>query len=226
MENENNVQEINAEAVINDNFNKPEKKGKSCPIRPSTMLNAVLIIAVAVLYFLHFYGGKDQPSAAVSGNGSMKIAFFDTDTVFQNYKLVDELREDLNKERTRLEGIFNSRQAAFEGKVKNYQNNVKNNAVNAVQAQNAEAQLMKEREEIMKINEEYTQQLMVKESEIQKRITEEIIVYANAFNKKFGADYILGYTKGGPIIVVNPKMDVTKDILDGLNKEYTDKKGK
>ncbi len=222
MENENFTPEENKELepII-------EKKTRTCPLRPSMLFNIVLLVAVGVLYFLHFYTGKSVTGDVSQGNNTgAKIAFFDTDSVFQNYNSVDELREDLKKEKEKLEGSFNAKQASFEQKVKNYQNNVKSNIINATQAQNAENQLMKEREDIMKMNEEYTQQLMVKESEINKKITEDIIAYANKFNVSYGADYILGYTKGGPIIVVNKKMDVTKEIIEGLNKEHKTNKAK
>jgi outer membrane protein len=203
-----------------------ESKPRCCPIRPSTTLNIILIIAVGVLYFLHFYNPSKGGASASMSNGNLKVAFFNTDTVFQNYELVNQLRDELKKEKESLEGTFNSKQAAFEQKVKNYQTNLKNNVINQVQAQNAEAQLMKEREDIMKMNEQFTQQLVAKEADINKKITEDIIIYANKYNEKYGADYILGYTKGGPIIVTNPKMDVTKDITEGLNKAYKENKGK
>ncbi len=222
MENENIISEEN-----NQFQQENPKVPRKCVLRPSIVLNVVIFVAIAVLYFLHFYKPSAPQSANLSNNGvEAKIAFFNTDTVFQNYDLVDELGEDLKKEKEKLEGSFNAKQASFEQKVKNYQNNVKNNTINATQAQNAENLLMKEREEIMKMNEEFTQQLMVKEAEINKKITEDIIAYANKFNTKYGADYILGYTKGGPIIVVNEKMDVTKEIIEGLNKEHKEKKGK
>lgn len=203
-----------------------ESNPKCCPIRPSTTLNIILIIAVGVLYFLHFYNPSKGGATASMGNGTLKVAFFNTDSVFQNYELVNQLREEMKKEKESLEGTFNAKQAAFEQKVRNYQTNLKNNVITPIQAQNAEAQLMKEREDIMKMNEEFTQQLVAKEADINKKITEDIINYATKYNEKYGADYILGYTKGGPIIVTNPKMDVTKDITEGLNKAYKENKGK
>jgi outer membrane protein len=204
-----------------------ESTPKRCPIRPSTALNLLLLIAVAVLYFLHFYHPSTGAGAnATAGNGTLKVAFFNTDSVFQYYELVTQLRDELKKEKESLEGTFNAKQAAFEQKVKNYQTNLNNNVITPLQAKNAEAQLMKEREDIMKMNEEFTQQLVAKEADINKRITEDIINYANKYNEKYGADYILGYTKGGPIIVTNPKLDVTKEITEGLNKAYKENKGK
>ncbi len=223
-----NIEETPA-IKANDDLEKDnnEPKHKSCPIRPSVLINVILFVAVAVLYFLHFSNlSKGGAGASAVGTGNLKIAFFNTDSVFQNYELVNQLREEMKKEKESLEGTFNAKQAAFEQKVRNYQANLKNNVITAVQAQNAEAQLMKEREDIMKMNEEYTQQLVAKEADINKRITEDIIGYANKYNEKYGADYILGYTKGGPVIFANPKMDVTKEITEGLNKAYKENKGK
>lgn len=204
---------------------KTKEGTKQCPLRPSTILNVVLFLAIAVLYVLHFYTPKSDTSqkSALTGTSS-KIAFFNTDSVFQNYELVTVLRDELKRERERLEGALNGKQAAFQKKVNNYQINIKNNSVTPVQAQNAEAQLMKERDEIMKLNDEYTQQFALKEAEIQRKITDDIIGYANKFNEKYGADYILGYAKGGPVIVANPKMDVTKEITEGLNDSYRQNK--
>jgi outer membrane protein len=221
MEQENNMQ-INDLDIKQPVIEQEEKKSRSCPLRPSTFINVFFFVAIAVLYFLHFYS-KNGVSEKSASTGNLKIAFFNTDSVFQNYLLVDVLREELKAEKGKLEGTFTSKQAAFDQKVKNYQINMQNNSVNAVQAQNAERQLMKEREEIMAMNEQFTQQLAAKEMEINRVITEAIVSYSQKFNEKYGADYILGYTKGGPIIVTNAKMDVTKEILEGLNKEYKEK---
>lgn len=216
-----NNENLFSEEKIVVEHTKTKEETKQCPLRPSTIFNVVLLLAVAVLYVLHFYTPKNEVSQKSAMNGvSSKIAFFNTDSVFQNYELVSVLRDELKKEKDRLEGALNAKQAAFQKKVNNYQINVKNNSVTPVQAQNAEAQLMKERDEIMKMNDEYTQQFALKEADIQRKITEDIIGYANKYNEKYGADYILGYAKGGPVIVANPKMDLTKEITEGLNDFY------
>lgn len=231
MEQENNINSFeNYEGIKTENTNNCEvtsdSKGKRCPLKPSTFINLFFLLAIGGLYALYFIGHPKVEKTATSLPGNLKIAYFNTDSVFQNYLMVNELRDALKLEKEKLEGVFNTKQSAFEQKVKNYQTNLQNNSINAVQAQNAEKQLMKEREEIMLINEQYTQQLATKEIDMNKTITEAILAYSQKFNKTYGADYILGYTKGGPIIVVNEKMDLTKEIIEGLNKEYNENKAK
>ena len=55
---------------------------------------------------------------------------------------------------------------------------------------------------------------------MQLQITDSVINFANRYNKTYNADYILGYTKGGGILVANEKYDITQDIITGLNEEY------
>lgn len=228
MENENNTQINQPEMPETVNEIQPETKGKSCPFRPSTVINVILFIAIGVLYFLHFYSGKPANTAASVSNGPLKIAYFDIDTVSQNYEKATQLHENLKKEKDSLEGIVIAKQRVLQQKYQNYQTNLNNNVITPAQAQNAENQLVKERDVIMKINDEYSQKLMLKQDENSRLIWNEIIGYTNKFNEKYGADYIFLSTNsiGGSLIVANPKFNVTKDILEGLNKEYNEKKGK
>lgn len=63
----------------------------------SIVLNVVLLIAVAVLYVLHFTGDKKVGECQVSteaGTGAgTKIVYINTDTLLSNYLLSVELNE-------------------------------------------------------------------------------------------------------------------------------------
>ena len=55
----------------------------------SLILNAVLLVAVGVLFYLHFSGGKPASGGSelqLSGvPGDVKIAYINSDSVFKNY---------------------------------------------------------------------------------------------------------------------------------------------
>jgi len=40
------------------------------------------------------------------------------------------------------------------------------------------------------------------------------------YNKKTNYDFILGYSKGGGILFANEAYDITKQVLEELNKQY------
>ena len=73
----------------------------------SIALNVVLLIAVGVLYVLHFTNAGACTSANVRengntiGKGDAKIVYINTDTLLRNYTLSVELNEAFLKNRKR-----------------------------------------------------------------------------------------------------------------------------
>lgn len=183
--------------------------------------NIVIFIVLIVLFFTH-HGTKqdDTQNNFPSGSGSSKIAFINTDTVFTNYLMVKDLQDELNTKKTKLENEVMAMQKAFQTKLTNYQSNVQNNRITYDQAQAAEKKLMKERDDIVALGDRYSNDISALEFQIHQQITDSIINYTTRYNKTYNADYILGFTKGGGILVANPKFEVTSDILKGLNEEY------
>ena len=225
MENELNNIEKQTEEVKNEII-KDEELSKSCDNKNNKCLKNIdlfykifVVLAILILFVLHFFNKKENK--LIGENGSvLKIAYINTDSIFNNYLMVKDLKEELKTEKDKLEAEVMTKQKAFDQKLKNYQSNMQSNSINAVQAQNAEKNLMNERNEILSISEKYSQDLAFKELQITKQITDSIVNYTKRFNSTFQADYILGYTYGAGIIVANEKFDISKRILEGLNKEY------
>ena len=182
--------------------------------------NIVLFIVLITMFILHPSKSGETGSATFPGNGNMKIAFLNTDSIFNNYLMVKDLQEELNGKKSKLENEVMAKQQAFQTKLTNYQSNVQNNRITYDQAQTAEKKLMQERDDIVALGERYSNDIAALEFQIHQQISDSIINYTSRYNKTYNADYILGYTKGGGILVANPKYDVTVDIMKGLNEEY------
>lgn len=207
------------EPASNNNNNKCSKSAIFTKI--NFFGNIVILIVLVVLFFSHH--GKQNESSQNNfpmGNSTSKIAFLNTDTVFSNYLMVKDLQDELNTKKTKLENEVMAMQKAFQTKLTNYQSNVQNNRITYDQAQAAEKKLMKERDDIVALGERYSNDIAALEFQIHQQITDSIINFTNRYNKTYQADYILGYTKGGGILVANPKFEITMDILKGLNEEY------
>jgi len=58
----------------------------------SLILNGILIIAVGVLYFLHFSGKKSGSESTVSAPSDLKIAYIKSDSVLKHYDYFKEMR--------------------------------------------------------------------------------------------------------------------------------------
>lgn len=218
----NPINESNNEPKVSIQEVKTEKKCTNSVIftKVNFYVNILLFLVLLAVLLYHPFKSTDKQNTSFPDNGSMKIAFLNTDTIFNNYQMVKDLQEDLNSKKSKLENEVMAKQQAFQTKLTNYQSNVQNNRITYDQAQNAEKKLMQERDGIVALGERYSNDLAALEFQIHQQITDSIINYTTRFNQKFQADYILGYTKGGGILVANPKFEVTMEILNGLNEEY------
>ncbi len=76
----------------------------------SLILNVVLLIAVGILYFMHFNENpdKEQETPEVAETTDFTIAYINTDSVFQNYDYFKKVQEDLKKKTAQLEAEYQS----------------------------------------------------------------------------------------------------------------------
>lgn len=203
----------------NSSIEKPKDK-KSLFTTINFYVNIILFIVLIILIIKPFDNQKKEHQNSFSENSGMNIAFLNTDSVFGNYKLVEQLKNELKVKKEKMESEVMNKQQTFQTKLTNYQSNVQNNRITYEQSQDAERKLMKERDDIVAIGEQYSNDIAALEFQMQLQITDSVVNFANRYNKKYNADYILGYTKGGGILVANEKYDITQDIITGLNEEY------
>jgi len=58
-------------------------------------------------------------------------------------------------------------------------------------------------------------------------LLDSVMNFLRRYNENYKFDYILGFTKGGNILLANDTLDVTNDVIKELNLEYNKKhKGK
>ena len=106
--------------------------------------------------------------------------------------------------------------------MKSFQQNAK--ALTPDQIQAAEKSLKAEEESLMEYKQKLTAALSDKGQEIDDKLFSAIREYLkkNVGGKSY--NYVLGYTKGGGILYANDSLDITRSLLEGLNKDYKDKK--
>ena len=51
------------------------------------------------------------------------------------------------------------------------------------------------------------------QEELNKKVKAELKLYLD----KYGADYILGYSENGPVLLTNEVLDITNELLEKLN---------
>ena len=167
-----------------------------------------------------------EASAPVVAEGGLKIAYVNTDTLLAKYQYAIDMEQELVAYKEQQERYYQQQTTQFQT---DYQNYLKNGAsMTLTQQQQKEAEL-KQRAERMATLE---QELMAKVADRQVAENTKLLNAIFAFIREYNAqnqqfDVILRKTfENTPVLYVNPAMDITQEILEGLNAEYAQVKGK
>lgn len=201
----------------------------------SLILNGVLAVAVAVLFYqVHSLKSTLTPASEtaspetevkptiVSGPtnlGDAKIAYVNTDSLNEHYNYISDFTKVLRSKKATLEAQMESMTIKFQNDYQAFQQSAQAGIAPQSELMKAEENLKRQQQDLA--NKEMQMQnlgleLEEKNMELNKNVKEYLKRYNNG---KF--DYILSYSDLLPTILLsNSKLDITADVLKGLNEEY------
>ena len=189
----------------------------------SLILNVILTIAVAVLYYLHFKDRQPVAAPVVAKPAEAKgreIVYVNVDSLLTKYTYFKDTQKVLESKRFQLENDLATKGRNLQNKVAFFQQRAA--TMTQEQGRATEASLQKEQQDILAYRERAAQNLANEEQAKNKQIYD----YLKKINAQNKYEFVLGYTRGGGILFADPSADQTKTILNGLNKEYQDKQAK
>ena len=183
--------------------------------------NIIIVAAVAILTLglaACNNTSKQNPAASVPliTEGGLKVAYIDTDSLIAKYQYAIDLEKQL-AEYTEQQRRYGQQQV--EQFQKDYNNYLQNGSSMTLTQQQAKEAELKQRAEKMQTLE---QELMAKIAEKQSAETAKIMNAIYAFVREYNAanqQFDIIYTKQATLYI-NPAMDITDEIVEGLNEEY------
>jgi outer membrane protein len=165
-----------------------------------------------------------RPLSTGISNAEAPIAFVNTDSLFKQLNMYKDMEEELIADRMKAENRYRGEAQKLE---KDY-NNLRDKAPYMTQAQGEieQAKLMAKRDELLKIEEDLSTKLAEKESGALQKIKTTLEEYLERYNRDKGYHYILGKSQIGGILYAQKALDITPEIIAGLNAEYEASKAK
>ena len=209
----------------------------------SLILNIILVIAVIILYYLHFSACNNTCTTSTSTSDSTvaekpiimapkeikasKIVYINSDVLNEKYDFVKDLVASAQTKQQRLESVYQKKGQEFQQKYADFQQKASAGLLSENQTKNAQEELTKGKEELDNME----AQLQELQNEFQKsndEVRKTVVDYVKEYNKTGQYNYILTYTEGpgGIVLLANDSLDITSDIIDGLNAQYKAKKKK
>ncbi len=195
----------------------------------SIIINAVLGIALVVLYVLHFSAPKNgqttENSGAVLDNSGLQVAYVNIDSIFVNYKLSVELNDALTAKQGKMRNSLEKEASSLEKEAQIFQDKVQRGIFLTQQrAEEAQQELIMRQQELQKLEYDYTQQLSTEQQKMTSQLFDSISNYINKYNSPEKYHIILAKSAGSGILYGSGQIDITNDILSGLNSSYSSKK--
>lgn len=200
----------------------------------SLILNFLLLIAVAILFYLHFSPtqkmvknpteptiSRDSTSFSINDTVLKATAYINTDTLFEKYLFVKELRDELAAEKLRSENSYNTELKKLEKEVYDFRD--KAPQMTQQEGESKQAELAEKEQKLMRLERDLSDKLAENEIAKNKLIQKTVAEYLEKLDKEKNYAYIFGYNGTGNVLFANLQFDITDEVIAGLNDEFNNR---
>jgi len=195
------------------------------------ILNVILLMAVGFLFYVHFDSAKSStklqnkteqkdPIDSLS-QGSCRIAYFEMDSVAANFEKAKEMQGELEKKEEKMNSEMNRLQNLYQQKYINFQQH--GATMTSSQLDAARNELGQLDQTIKDTKASMDQDYKTYYVQTQQEILSMIRKFCSEYNKDKKYAIIIS-NEPGLVFYKDSTMDITKDLLYGLNKMYGKKK--
>ncbi|MCX2431160.1 MULTISPECIES: OmpH family outer membrane protein [unclassified Pedobacter] len=162
----------------------------------------------------------DSTTAAVSVNE--KIVFVNQDSLLTKYEYYKDLKNKFEKKTKDAQSDLQSKQQAYQREVTQYQQSA--GTLSADQRKTTEERLGRKGQELQAYQQNAGGALQNEQAVETEKLYDKVAGYLKTYSKEKGYKMVLTYSKGNSaILFADESLDITSDVIKGLNAEYTKK---
>jgi outer membrane protein len=199
------------------------------------------VIAVAILYFLHFSNPSSAELAVATDSTAVekpivkaptdikasKIVFVNLDVLSEGYEFLKDVSASAQAEQNSLQTQYQSKGEKLQADYMAFEQKAQGGLLSDNQIQAEQEKFAKRKDELDQLqmkSEALGEKIQARTEEARKNLTD----YIAEYNKSGNYQYVLTYSEGplSPVLLADPSLDITTDILDGINSQYRAKKKK
>ena len=183
------------------------------------ILNIVSILAIAVLYVLHFADDSRHGSQPVSGDSQVSavkgdIVFINLDSLVNQYDMYNDLNTELQSKASTIENELNKQSRAFENDVKSYQDKMQKGLLTLSQAQTTEQELAMREQQLRQLAQQRQLEMADETNVMYNKVMDAISTYVSNYNKDKQFALILTTTGAtNTVLGGDQALNITEDIL-------------
>ena len=192
----------------------------------SLILSIISLVAVVVFGILSLTKGGKTSEANVEGEAveaaasKGDIVYIDLDRILLEYDMANDLRSVVETKVQNIQAEVNRRGKKLENDVVDFQNKIDKGLLTRT---NAEVQSQKLQQQELEFNNyaaQKQQEIQEEQVVMMNQLGDAIQTYLTKYNEEKQYAMILTNSGGAPVITADAALDITDDVLAGLNEEY------
>lgn len=197
----------------------------------SAVFNVILLVLVGILFVLYFSlkkgAGNSQSSetnlTTPSGKQKMlRIAYVNADTINARYQLMTDFKKEIQSRQGALQNEYDAKAKILQDEYTDYQQKAQAGNISQIDAEKKQKDMEQKKAELDNMQgrlDDLMKEVQDRNAQIQQTVEK----YIAQYNKKTHFDYVLTYASAGTnILYANDSLDITNEIVKGLNAQYQD----
>lgn len=190
----------------------------------SLILNAVLLVAVAVLFYLHFSSAtpKKVSGSEPTATGDLTVAFINADSLIDKYAFIEDRKTILEAKGKKLESDFRNRAETLQSDIAAYQRNERNLTI--AQANALQEDLGKKQQNLQLFEQRINQEMMADQQKLMKELYDRLQAFLKVYCEENNVQMVVKYDLSSDVMYGKSALDITEAVVNGLNSEYSAEK--
>lgn len=154
----------------------------------------------------------------------LRIAYVELDSLMSQYQLYKDYEEVLTRKGTDIQNTLAQKQRKLESSATAMQRKYENNGFQTRdELERAQQSLQQQEMELQQLAAKLNNEFNEEQARINQEARDSIQAFLKIYNQTKKYDYVM-IKAGDNLLIANPKYNITKDIVTGLNKRYNAKK--
>ena len=188
-------------------------------------MKKILFLALGAIVALTACSNKpaektENAEAAEPEVTGIKVAYVEVDSLMTQYEFCKDYNLLLNQKGENAQKTLAEKQRALQSHANALQKKYESNGFTTRdELERAQNQLAREQQDLAELEQRLMSELANEQQQLTMEMRDSIQAFLKTYNKAKKYDYIFSRS-GDNILLANPKFDITRDVVSGLNKRY------
>ena len=192
----------------------------------SLILSVISLVAVVVFGVLTLTGKKAanvetvEGEAVVAEAGKGAIVYVDLDRILMDYDMANDLRSVVETKVQNIQAEVTRRGKKLENDVKSFQEKIDKGLMTRSVAEAQGQKLQQQELEFNNYAAQKQQEIQEEQLVMMNQLGDAIQTFLEKYNAEKQYAMIITNSGGAPVITADASLDITEDVIAGLNEEY------